>query len=116
MAPDAVDARYQYAASNLQVKEEAPIYTLRSMLGGDTYHLAKWPGFGEGHKVPSDTYLMTKVYCGCPSPRKPCKHIPIRDALLSYAHQQGLQLHQLAYQDGNVFQLWDMIPPNKEDG
>lgn len=96
------------------MKEESPIYTLRPWMSEGTYYLVKWAGFGEAHKQPTDIYYMIKVYCGCPSPRKPCKHVPIKDALLNNAQWRGLQLHQLAYQDGNVFQLWDMIPPNQE--
>lgn len=98
------------------MKEDPPIYTLRHWSAEDgSYYLVKWAGFGESHKEPSDLYFMNKVYCGCPSPRKPCKHVAIRDSILAYAQTEGLQLHQLAYQDGNIFQLWDMIPPNQED-
>lgn len=89
--------------------EGKPIYTIRPWHNDGQYYLIKWPEFGMAHKEPLDIYYMTKNYCGCPSPRRPCKHVAIKEALLSYAANHNLPLYMVAYNSSSneIFTLAD---------
>lgn len=93
------------------MKEGAPIYTLRPWKNEGQWYLTKWADFGESHKEPLETYYIAAGNCGCPSPRRPCKHQSIKSALQEQASVLRRPLHMLAYQDGNIFIVQDMELP-----
>lgn len=91
-----------------------PIYTLRPRdpEGSGQYDLVKWADFLAGHKEPLDVYYMQSNYCGCPSPRNPCKHQTIKNTILSYARQRGLPVYSVVYEAGECYVASDMPKDN----
>lgn len=85
-----------------------PIYTLRPWKNEGQYYLVKWADSLEAHKEPLDIYYMAPNYCGCPSPRKPCKHMAIKDAILD-ACKDGTSMWQLYCESGRIRRLYDIV-------
>lgn len=77
-------------------------YTLAD--GSPFLRLAKWE---DGRSVPLEVYLMdapipgSKAFgsCSCPSPKYPCKHQPIKEALWLAAAGNKAQLHLWAWDE-----------------
>lgn len=77
-----------------------PIYTLRQAEKAGTYYLCKWDLL---EVEPLDIYYMKddSHYCGCPSPKRPCKHWPIKEALQA----DGRNLWTIGYEEGKIISL-----------
>lgn len=86
------------------------LYTLKPWRNDGQYYLVKWPEALEGHKEPLELYYMNGVYCGCPSPRKPCKHEAIKDAILAESRRLDVPCWTLYWEDGTIGVLLDTPP------
>ena len=96
------------------------IYTLRETSDfGQTnnphhkqWSLVKWSSFLDGHRLPEDVYSMSHNYCGCPSPRKPCKHYAIKDAIIEFARLHNVPTWVVGWQD-TPFLIQDITTPEE---
>lgn len=71
--------------------------------------MAKFDG---DDKEPLDIYVQDNgVICNCPSPRRPCKHVAIRKALLEHVAETGTPLWRCFYlaESGTIQTMQDVV-------
>lgn len=84
-----------------------PLYCLKQGKSLGEWYLSKFEAF-EPEYAAASYYMQDNGKggrCGCPSPKSPCKHQPIRLAILT----DGRPLHSIGYRGGKVVTLGDVL-------